>query len=33
MKMISPLVATVIGPDGAGKSAKIEIEVKRETVQ
>jgi hypothetical protein len=31
--MIPPLIATVISSDGLGKSAKIEIEAKRETVQ
>jgi hypothetical protein len=33
LKMIPPLVVTVISPDGCGKSAKIEIVVARETMQ
>jgi hypothetical protein len=33
LKMIPPLVVTVISSDGCGRSAKIEIEAARETMQ
>ena len=31
--IVSPVLLTVVGMDGRGTSAKIEIEAKRETVQ